>query len=225
MIKLIDILNQINEGKQVGNLYHFTDIFNLIKILETNTLKSSNKWKPEDKPFVSFTRNKDAWGLVAQVGKTVRITIDGDKLSNNYKISPFNIQKTKRWDNTPLDEMEERVFGDIKNIKNYITDITIQIVDLKEYPKLEDKLKLLYPDYKVLNKISRRDKLVPYDQVALPLSDDVKKYIQDIILKQKIEAAYEFPDYEMINYFNKQLNTNYDSLSVETKNYIKQQIY
>ena len=38
MIKLIDILKEITEGKQVGTLYHFTYIPALREILRTNVL-------------------------------------------------------------------------------------------------------------------------------------------------------------------------------------------
>lgn len=160
MIKLVDILKEINEGKQVGILYHFTNLFSLMGILETNILKGSNTWDKNEKPFVSFTRNKNGWGLVSGPGKTVRITIDGNKLSDNYKISPYDMQNLKRWDDTPLDEMEERVFGNINNITNYIIEIVIQSKELEKYPHLEDKLKIIYPNYKILNKVTRRGKLL-----------------------------------------------------------------
>jgi hypothetical protein len=217
MIKLIDLLN---EGKQVGTLYHFTNLFSLIKILETNTFKGSNAWNKNEKPFVSFTRNKNGWGLVSGPGKTVRITIDGNKLSNNYKISPYDMQNLKRWEDTPLDEMEERVFGDINNAKNYIIEIVIQSKALESYPHLEDELKIIYPNYKILNKVTRRDKLVSSNEVELPLTDDVKQYIDNIITKEKIEYNSDFPKYEMIKYFNQKLNTKYDSLTHQIEEYI-----
>jgi hypothetical protein len=221
MIKLIDLLN---ERKQVGILYHFTDLISLIKILETNTLKGSNKWDENQKPFTSFTRNKNGWGLVGGPGKTVRISVDGDKLSDKYKISPYDMQNLKRWDDTPLDEMEERVFGDITNIINYVTEIVIQNKGLEEYPRLKDKLETIYPNYKTLNKISRRGKLVSSDEVELPLIDDVKQYIDNIINKEKIEVSYKFPNQEMIKYFNQKLNTKYDTLATPVKQYISSKL-
>jgi hypothetical protein len=83
-----------------------------------------------------------------------------NKLSDNYKISPYDMRNLKRWDDTPLDEMEERVFGNINNITNYIIEIVIQSKELEKYPHLEDKLKIIYPNYKILNKVTRRGKLV-----------------------------------------------------------------
>ena len=40
MIKLIDILKEINEGKQVGTLYHFTLLKNLFKFIHDFFKKS-----------------------------------------------------------------------------------------------------------------------------------------------------------------------------------------
>ena len=36
MIKLVDILKEITEGKQVGTLYHYTENWLLKQIIETN---------------------------------------------------------------------------------------------------------------------------------------------------------------------------------------------
>lgn len=216
------LLKEITEGKQVGTLYHFTKLIPLIRILETNTLKGSNTWDKSEKPFVSFTRNKNGWHVAG--GKNVRIAIDGDKLSNNYKISPFDMQNLQSWDNAPLDEMEERVFGDINNITNYITEILVQSREFEGYSHLKDRLEILYPDFKTLNKISRRGKLIPYDEVFLPLTDDVKQYIDDTLTKEKIEYSIDFPKYEMIAYFNKKLNTKYDSISGDVEDYIESKV-
>ena len=89
MIKLTDLLN---EGKQVGPLYHFTRTGELINILKSNILKVSDQWATNDdlRPFNSFTRNKNGWD-VGGFPTDVRITIDGNKLSNKYKIKPFNM--------------------------------------------------------------------------------------------------------------------------------------
>lgn len=87
MIKLKDILN---EAKQIGNLYHFTffqEGNTLFKILKSGVLKPSSA-RMEKNGYISFTRNKSLGNL--QFYKPVRITIDGDKLSNKYKIQPYS---------------------------------------------------------------------------------------------------------------------------------------
>lgn len=83
MIKLVDLLNEITEGKQVGTLYHFTSIDNLKKILKSGTLIPSKERK-----YISFTRNKNLTTLDNEK-RDVKITIDGDKLSTKYKIIPY----------------------------------------------------------------------------------------------------------------------------------------
>jgi hypothetical protein len=104
MIKLIDILNNINEGKQVGDLYHFTTMKNLPNILQYNCLKdrkASGEEKLFDKKnyYVSFTRNKN-FNKVAQIfnlrtginfnysGCVCRIKLNGNEISNNFSIEP-----------------------------------------------------------------------------------------------------------------------------------------
>lgn len=92
----------ITERKQVGDIYHFTDVNKLGTITYKNELDDIN-----DRGYISFTRNKrmpdtikEPWWKV----KTVRITVDGDKLSDKYKIQPYN-------DNVSGEETEERIVG------------------------------------------------------------------------------------------------------------------
>jgi hypothetical protein len=93
MIKLTDILN---EAKQVGKLYHFTSLENLESIK-----KHGLKFNKDNLSFfnpkyrhvlysISTTRNKSE-DIAAGWGKAqIRITLDGDKISNKYKILPVN---------------------------------------------------------------------------------------------------------------------------------------
>jgi hypothetical protein len=144
MIKLEDILKEITEAKQVGILYHFTRTRELIDILEDNMLKASDMWATNDdpRPFNSFTRNKNGWD-VGGFPTDVRIAIDGNKLSNKYKIQPFNM-------GFEVDEMEERVYKDIPNIKDYILDITIDTKSDMNYEMDKDILNNLYPTIKTI---------------------------------------------------------------------------
>ena len=75
----------ILESKQVGIIYHFTGILNLKNMLNKNDfkLKSENN-------YISFTRNSNMFSSELAPSKLqTRIMIDGDKLSNKYKISPY----------------------------------------------------------------------------------------------------------------------------------------
>jgi hypothetical protein len=100
MIKLIDLLKEITEGKQVGDLYHYTTFESGLKILQSNQLKSgeaddSTKTKPIF--AISFTRDKrfhnnhNVGFDVSSFGQRpqLRFTVDGNKLSNKYKIQPY----------------------------------------------------------------------------------------------------------------------------------------
>jgi hypothetical protein len=123
MIKLIDILNIINEAKQVGDLYHFTTMKNLPYILQNDCLrdiKSSGEEKifSPKKYYISFTRNKN-FNKVAQIfnlrtginfndsGCVCRIKLNGDKISNNFSIEPVrdsafsSNDSSSKWSKTP----------------------------------------------------------------------------------------------------------------------------
>ena len=155
MIKLQDILKQIIEGKQVGTLYHNTSIKNAIQIIKTNELKTrldtghiftNYRNKPEDfifimghpvhknylegkiKAFISFTRNKN----YRRVEDNVQFVLNGDKLSENYKISPYS-----HFGGRSYDEMEERIHKDIDDLQKYI----IKVVIPNSNPELESALK------------------------------------------------------------------------------------
>jgi hypothetical protein len=80
MIKLLDILR---EAKQVGDIYHFTKYHLLPKIITSGKLRPSPA-RSEQLGYISFSRDK----ILGKLGP-VRITINGDKLSEKYKISPY----------------------------------------------------------------------------------------------------------------------------------------
>jgi len=114
MIKLLDILK---EAKQAGILYHFTDIEGLLGILKTNELWASET----NADHVSLTRNKQGWH-VGTLDNAFRISLDGNKISNKYKIRPYSWWGNDR--GTEDTESEEAVLTDkITNIRDYIIDI------------------------------------------------------------------------------------------------------
>ena len=216
-------MDLLNEGKQVGTLYHFTDIYSLLNILKTNTLKASNKFEKQKPPTVSLTRDKlgDIGGVGGTGTKNVRISIDGNKLSNKYKITPYNYYFNYPDFKESEDEMEEIIQGDINDITNYIIEVRIDIGTASIFsPDFVKRLIDKYPYIKVSDKIRRGKKFIDYDQIALPLTNDIKQYIDNIITKEKIDSVYDFPRDEMIKYFNQKLNTKYDTLSYDVRNYI-----
>ena len=126
------LLNLILERKQVGKLYHFTSIKNLKRIKECDCLigkKYGNvKFSDQGSYFISTTRDKNLHKTFpVGVAVEVRITLDGDKLSDKYKIFPFNFFKDEGLAAFMSDEKEERInLGkkpSLQNLSNYILAI------------------------------------------------------------------------------------------------------
>jgi hypothetical protein len=134
MIKLIDL---IKEAKQVGTLYHFTSYSKLVKIINSGfVLTTEHK---DIQPYVSFTRDKLMYS--DSISTQVRLTIDGNGLSNRYKIMPHADVKAG-YGRGSVDEMEERIslikYPQGVNISRYLT-----IVDIK---KINENFDLDDPD-------------------------------------------------------------------------------
>jgi hypothetical protein len=119
---------KLYESKSVGIIYHYTNPEALLKIIEENILKTGQYgWN-------YFTRNKNYHlkkELVRDEG--IRITIDGNSLSNNNKITPYSSwvardkSRHKEKDISKYDEYEERA-NDIKNFTKYIISIELDPV-------------------------------------------------------------------------------------------------
>ena len=118
MVKFSDF---INESKQVGVLYHYTSIEKLISIILDDELKLS-----KNHDTISFTRDKLAFRTLAKIYPCC-IVVNGDLLSNKYKIEPFQYDYTgTSLKNTKVqDEMEEQVKKNITNFSKYINNIIL----------------------------------------------------------------------------------------------------
>jgi hypothetical protein len=103
MIKLIDILR---ESKQVGMLYHFTNSSFLNSIKEKGIkFEPDNSGLYSNQFYIATTRDKSGKGLFKHLGYkdlNIRITLDGNKISERYKIEPINVENI--WNK---DEFEE----------------------------------------------------------------------------------------------------------------------
>lgn len=139
LTKLIkeEIKNMLKEGKQVGTLYHYTDPFDIENIIKQNKLKASN-----NPPSISFTRvMNDYLEMWFGGGDNLFIlVIDGDKLSQNYKIRPYRDWHPDMIDHETgqeIDEYEERVDRDISNLDRYI----IKVIIPNSFPEIESLLK------------------------------------------------------------------------------------
>jgi hypothetical protein len=131
----------VNEGKQVGIVYHYTTILSLLKILDTDILGDQSLGKYAT---VSLTRDKNFHERTKIIPTECRIVIDGTGLSNRYKIEPYQ-WNAAHFQGKPAtksgeieDQMEEEVKGYIKGISKWIESIDIFELELDPLPFDED---------------------------------------------------------------------------------------
>ena len=132
------------EAKQVGTLYHVCTLDAYLKwILPNDTLQASGKyynWVYGGDNYVSFTRDK--YFVVGtksvQASKVlIQLVIDGDKLSENYKIGPYNDfafdpdgKHVDDGDAAKYREKEEACKGPIKNLSKYVKEVRLDTYDM-----------------------------------------------------------------------------------------------
>lgn len=153
--------NLLNESKQVGTLYHVCTLDSYLKhILPNDTLQSSGSFNNKvygGNNWVSFTR--DPYFVISLPSLVlIQLVIDGDKLSENYKVRPYNFYskpiERKYYDDTStsndtddnfiydkpeIRQFEEVVSGPIKNISKYIKEVRF---DLAHEPRKDELDKL-----------------------------------------------------------------------------------
>ena len=154
-----------NEAKQIGTLYHVCTLDAYLNyILPTDTLKASGNYKNHlynSNNYISFTRDKR---FVVTTYKTtsadilIQLVIDGDKLSENYKITPYNdfaySYDYMNKDNPKNREKEEVVKGPIKNISKYIKQVNIIFSIGYNIEHCERLLNVLEPHRKELSDVT-----------------------------------------------------------------------
>jgi hypothetical protein len=194
----------LNESKQVGVIYHYTTFDNGLKILQSNQLKShgtADSTKTNPMYGVSFTRDKrfhnnhNVGFDVSSFGQRpqVRFTVDGNKLSNRYKIQPYaQIGGSGRFEKQREEfEAEERVVSNKPfsiPILSYIESVDILI----EYKKPGNDDWDMEWDYKTYAPIRAKiiqfaqDKNIPINLIINkngdPWPDKAKKTIIQKIL-------------------------------------------
>jgi hypothetical protein len=200
MDKLVkELVSPILEfAKQRGQLYHFTSLKSLIKILSSNTLISSPDYKPHPEHegpltslhYFSTTRDKFLYKKNPKIASyDVRLILNGDKLSSKYKIEPYYYYHDEMIDEPApkhdQDESEERIIfknpGEIPNASNYIIKIQI-LLDNVNINKSLDTIKYLidkYPNIEILDKEKQinLEKSLVYENVN---KFDFKKALQSL---------------------------------------------
>lgn len=178
---LIENKKQLTESKQVGTLYHLTNLDGIEFIMKNNKLMR----KLYD--GISFTRNKMLNFYEGHPDKLYfKLIIDGDKLSNNYKLEPFKYHSY----NDEVDfrnEAEEMVkVKEILNANKYIKGVAFiyrnfEGIDEKEYIEEGPNGLLFYGNFKtflnkdlpdLLNQINKKYGL--YVQIGSQIKKDDK---------------------------------------------------
>ena len=170
MIKLTDLLKEITEAKQVGDLYHFTPLSNLKKILETRYIFANE----EGYVSTSIRPNMETSYLQNMKTKSIaRLMFDGDKISTKYKIRPFAYDGAFNSDN-PEDLGEEQIMipGDRFNFIPYLKRIDI-FLNKKETvnPKILELLEKANIPYKVYQGTPISN--IPYSQPKTGNPEDI----------------------------------------------------
>lgn len=136
-----DFQSIVTEGKQIGTVYHFTTNESIMMMTNEELLKQHGMEMFQfisHNNFISLTRNprlaENLFGHISKKrGYYVRLDIDGDKLSNKYKIKPIRGVMTddppfNNDNKVPLkwEENEELVIpkGKSLKMKPYIKSIT-----------------------------------------------------------------------------------------------------
>lgn len=163
MVKLVR-KELVNEAKQVGTLYHVCTLDAFVNyIIPKDELKASGKYYNkllDTKEAISFTRDSlfvVPTYTVDNADILFQFEVDGDKLSEKYKIIPYNGNGL----NPIFREKEEVVLGPIKNFKSYVRKVTFDIKSL-HFNNTEDLIGKLKQVQGYLGNISCDRTNLPY---------------------------------------------------------------
>jgi hypothetical protein len=229
----------LDESKQLGTVYHFTNFKGLNNILASNTFKGSyanvdkddldfksfgmDAKKLKDKGiyslyFFSTTRDKLLYIKDPKIkGSVVRIVLDGDKLTNKYKVSPYYFYHDEMIDEPnpkyDQDESEERIIlgtkTEIPNASNYIKEIHIILDKVEDNQNYLDQIKTIVDKYGYFVKCYYKEKpisledyqttIVPniaprVDEISLTAMNSVKKYAEEKLSPLDINFTHHFFD-------------------------------
>ena len=185
--QLTESTDIINEGKQVGIIYHYTDKKGLDGILKSNLIKTSEEYYLGHRlHYVSFTRNKNFHKKGSSFGVKIeyRVTIDGNKLSNRYKINPFAYIPGWNYENSyDYDWLEDESESDVRDFLNATG----------EYDEQEERI-----TFKKKDKIPNINKyIIKIDNVSDlknnesadtidNLYDDIEKSLESFVLRKPL---------------------------------------
>jgi cytochrome b involved in lipid metabolism len=165
---------RIFEAKQVGILYHIIDLEGMITLLKNKSLKGFNY------TYISTTRSKSFNDyLGSRPSSYFKLELNGDKLSEKYKIEPNSYQSST---GISFEEYEEVIkTSEIKNIFIYINKI-IFLIDKFESGRYSQKDVLL--DDEGYNTFGKRFKLID-------LKNMINSIPKKLIYVQKGSRVYQ----------------------------------
>ena len=225
------------EAKQVGIIYHVCTLKAYLEwIAPKDILQASGKyynWVYGGDDYVSFTRDKYFVVNTKSVRASkvlVQLVIDGDKLSENYKIGPYNDFAFDQDHGEHIDdgelakyrEKEEAVKGPIKNLSKYIKEIRVDVVDMdKDVLSQIRKAKLDGANVKYFHFIKgKQDKSFTAwmrengVKNGMTLNEVMPKF-KDYVNREKIDEmlfSYDIDDIkEAVKKYKVSLNTQYPS--------------
>jgi hypothetical protein len=154
------IKKAINESKQVGILYHICTLDALAKYIAPNdTLSGSGKYTNyilNSNQVVSFTRDRN---YVVNTGRNrispflFRFSVNGDKLSEKYKLSPYNDlafksggKEKSNFDFKEL-EKEEVLLGEVRNFSKYVIQVEYSVNENIFESSISELQNKIIPDY------------------------------------------------------------------------------
>ena len=211
--KFVTENKNLSEAKQVGVIYHYTDKKGLDGILKSNSIKSNDEhYLGNVINYISFTRNKNFHkkGMSFGVKLEYRIAIDGNKLSNRYKIKPFAYipgwDYTDSWEYDWLDDEPESVRRNFFNATGEYDEqeerITFKkpskIGNIKSYIIKVDKISDLKANESVLKENINESKLLmeggAYGHMSHPFDTDINLTFGQLkdIVNRALEGTLEF---------------------------------
>ena len=207
LIKKYEEKEYRTESKQVGTLYHVCTLNAFAnRIIEDKGLGTKDNLHSSGKYYnnllktdkaVSFTRDPlfvvPTW-TVDDADILFQFVIDGDKLSEHYKITPYQaLDWTKN--RSTWSEKEEVVKGPIKNFKSYIKEVHFDIkslspttlsrkkASLKKVKKYLGSIKCTrttLPYHSGDNKHSYKKSKNEFDLYKIKTLDDLIQYIENL---------------------------------------------
>lgn len=114
--RLRKLEKKYNEAKQVGDIYHVAELSVAGKIADSDQLGlKGHSFFTREKNFNIVSHHNTGMVLIS-----VRFTVDGDKLSENYKVNPAN----NHWEDGDI-QWEVVVDRSIKNFHKFVKAVDV----------------------------------------------------------------------------------------------------